>query len=396
MILKQCGSVVNSLELQDSKLHATLTTFETPMATKNLALEFDSKTKTFSERESSIAGLEPGQVLIEVTCCTICGSDLHTFCGRRESPSACILGHEIIGRIVDWGGATIPVDFHGDQLAIGQRVTWAMAVGCGKCFYCLHGLGQKCETVFKYGHAQGDFRTPTGGLSQHCVLMANTPIFQISDSLPDEVACPANCATATVSAAIRLVSETHAIEQSTVVVFGSGMLGLTAAAQLKDLGAEHIVVCDVNVERLKQAKRFGASRCVDTSNPIHLESILSSITAGRGADIAMDFAGVLPAVESAVNAIRPGGCVLLAGSVFGTNPLSISPESIVRRMMTIRGLHNYLPSDLAQGLAFLERTHQQFPFKKLVSKTFELPDSQKAFEYARDHHPIRTAVRAQS
>jgi len=357
------------------------------------AFEFDSATKSFTRRESSLAALLPGQVLVRVRCCTICGSDLHTFCGRRDAPEHCILGHEIIGTILAWGGELPPTDFHSAPLTVGQRITWAMAVGCGKCFYCENGLSQKCESLFKYGHEPGGTGVPTGGLSEVCVLTPQTPLFAIPDSLSDEVACPANCATATVSAGVRLVSQTHAIESSTALVIGAGMLGLTAAAMLRDAGARHVVVGDVDADRLRRAKLFGATHCVDTTRLDEVRSTLGSLTDGRGADCVMDFAGVPAAVRTAIASVRTGGCVLMAGSVFPTEMLSISPESIVRRMLIIRGLHNYVPADLARGLAFLERTHTRFPFANLVSEQFTLDQTGQAFEFARDQRPVRIAIR---
>ncbi|TWT98697.1 D-arabitol-phosphate dehydrogenase [Neorhodopirellula pilleata] len=119
---------------------------------------------------------------------------------------------------------------------------------------------------------------------------------------------------------------------------------------------------------------------------------MKSITNGRGADIAMDFAGVSAAVDTCIASVRIGGCVLLAGSVFPVSDISISPESIVRRMLTIRGLHNYLPVDLISALQFLERSADRFPFADLVTKTFPLSETQLAFEYADEHRPVRVAV----
>lgn len=362
----------------------------------NTAYRFDSETKTFTASTHQVEELQPGQVLVEVSCCTICGSDLHTFSGRRTAPVDCILGHEIIGTIAGWASECPPQDFKGEALSLGQRVTWAMAVGCGSCFYCVHQLSQKCESLFKYGHESSNLESPTGGLSGYCVLVPGTPIFRIPDSLSDEVACPANCATATVSAAVRLVLETHEISDSAVVIMGAGMLGLTAAAQLCVEGAKHVIVCDVDADRLEQTRSFGATHVVNVSDPSELGAVLKAVADGRGADIVMDFAGMLPAVELAFQSVRTGGCVLLAGSVFATPPLLITPESMIRRMLTVRGLHNYLPLDLASGLRFLELNQHRFPFGELVSKTFLLDETKAAFEFARDSRPVRIAVRSRA
>ncbi|TWU04686.1 zinc-binding dehydrogenase [Stieleria varia] len=360
-------------------------------------VEFDSESRTFHRREIPEPSLRPGEILIRVTCCTICGSDLHTYNGRRGAPADCVLGHEIIGEIVQWSGSEAINDFHGKPIRVGQRVTWAMAVGCNECFFCRNNLSQKCESLFKYGHESGGNHQrcsgPTGGLSNYCVLIPGTPLIPVPDSLTDEVAAPANCATATVCAAIRMIKETHAIRDATLLIVGAGMLGLNAIAQVCEAGASQIVIADPSGARADQARAFGATHCIHSGDQSEIESVLKSITNGRGADITMDFAGVKSAVETCIAAVRIGGCVLLAGSVFPSADIPISPEFIVRRILTIRGLHNYLPIDLDSALQFLDRTVDRFPFADLVTNTFSLTEAQAAFDYANKHRPIRVAVK---
>ena len=139
------------------------------------------------------ATLRDGEALVRVTCCTLCGSDLHSYSGDREVLTPTILGHEILGTIEAVGGRT--------PLAIGQRVTWSIAASCGECYFCRNDLPQKCERLFKYGHEQMSEEHPlSGGLATHCHLAPGTTVVEIPSGLPDEVACPANCATATVAA----------------------------------------------------------------------------------------------------------------------------------------------------------------------------------------------------
>ena len=354
---------------------------------------FDSATRTFSRKIHESPKLETGQVAVRVTCCTICGSDLHTYQGRRNCPQNCVLGHEVIGRIEQWGGIKPPKDYFGNPVHSGQRITWVMAVGCGECFFCRHDLPQKCENLFKYGHESDHGKGSTGGLSEYCYLVPGTPIFPIPQSLKDSVAAPANCATATVSAALRLVSETHDLKDANVLVVGLGMLGLTATAQLADGGAKSIIALDTERSRLRLSRQFGSTHEFDSGmEKQELADSIRTITGGRGADIALDFAGVTSAVQSAIENIRTGGCVLLAGSVFPTGEISLDPETVVRKMLTIRGLHNYQPRDLEIALEFLNRTSDRFPFADLVSRSFSLEDVEDAFEFAADNRPIRVAI----
>src|SRR5208283_5261802 len=92
------------------------------------------------------------EVLVRVTCCTLCASDLHTHAGRRTAPTPTALGHEIVGRIEAFGSTAARHDFRGQPLAVGDRLSWSVAASCGGCFFCAHELPQKCATLFKYGH----------------------------------------------------------------------------------------------------------------------------------------------------------------------------------------------------------------------------------------------------
>ncbi len=98
-------------------------------------MEFDPRTRKFSRRLFMTPQLIAGEVLVNVVRCTLCGSDLHTFNGRRSAPERCVLGHETIGTIAGWFDSDIPRDYHGRTLDMGDRVTWTMAVGCGACFW---------------------------------------------------------------------------------------------------------------------------------------------------------------------------------------------------------------------------------------------------------------------
>ena len=371
--------------------HTDITKTAAGIELTHIAMEFDETTRTFVARSFSVPKLQGGEVLIKVTCCTICGSDLHTFCGRRSAPPHCVLGHEIIGEIADWNtqNGEPPKDYFGQPLSLGQRVTWTMAVGCGKCFFCQHDLSQKCERLFKYGHESND-GTPRGGLSDVCVLFPGTDIFPIPNDLPDDVACPVNCATATVCGAMRLAKQTHSLVGANVLVTGAGMLGLTAIAYLREAGVRRIIVSDPIHSRLAMARDFGSTHEIDCNEEFDLS--VRRVCDGRGADIAFDFSGANIAIQNCIAAVRIGGCVLLAGSVFPSNAIPVLPEQLVRRVLTIRGLHNYISIDLAHAIEFLETTHTKYPFDQLVAKSWVLRDANDAFEFAVDHRPVRVAI----
>src|SRR5208337_4068312 len=102
------------------------------------------------------------ELLVRVAACTLCRSDLHTHAGRRNEALPTVLGHEIVGRIVEFGPTASRTDAAEVQVREGDRVTWAVVAGCGGCFYCKEDLPQKCERPYKYGHERVTKERPFG------------------------------------------------------------------------------------------------------------------------------------------------------------------------------------------------------------------------------------------
>jgi alcohol dehydrogenase len=301
------------------------------------------------------------EVLVQVIACTLCGSDLHSIHGRRPVPTPSVLGHEILGRVVGLGPGAPRRDGAGRTLAEGDRVTWAVVASCGACSACRRDLPQKCERGFKYGHEPlRPGRELSGGLADHCLLVPGTAIFRVPDGLSNAAACPASCATATVAAALEAAGP---VEGRSVLVVGAGMLGVTASAWSRALGAGEVIACDPSDERRALAAAFGATR---SAAPSGLAEAVTEATGGRGVDVTLEFSGSPEAIESAVPLLGTGGALVLVGSVFPTRPLSVTPERIVRGCLTVRGIHNYAPRHLQAGLEFLA-TNPQYPFDSLVS-----------------------------
>jgi len=288
----------------------------------------------------------------------------------------------MVGRISSLGG-----DLHdeaGVSLKVGDRVSWSLAASCGTCFFCREGLPQKCEALFKYGHEALAADHPlSGGLATHCLLAKGTSIVKVPSGLPDEVASPANCATATVAAAFRVAGPCSG---QTVVIHGAGMLGLTAAAMARCMGARHVIVSEPQEDRRRRAEQFG----VDPATPADL----SGLTEGRGADLVMDLSGAPEAIEEALGQVRIGGCVVLVGSVFPTRALSVQADELVRRLLRIEGVHNYTPADLLAAFAFLAEAHEQFPFRGLVGASYPLARIDDAVASALPGEHFRVAIRS--
>jgi putative phosphonate catabolism associated alcohol dehydrogenase len=325
-----------------------------------------------------------GEALVRVRLCTLCGSDLHTFFGRRTEPTPAILGHEIIGTLEELGPNTHLESIDGESLQLGDRITWSVAAACGSCYFCTRNLPQKCEKLRKYGHIREQLH---GGLATHCHLLKGTAIVKIPEHLSDETACPAMCATATAAAAIRAGEEVLAYPQPVALIVGAGLLGCTVCAMLASRGVTVLIV-DLDPNRLEQAKAFGASQAIQ---PEKLKAVLSEVTEGRGADLGLEISGSLGGVELAYSSVRIGGSVVLIGTVSPTPSMPLFPEKLVRRCLTIRGVHNYAPADLLRAVQFLAEHGSRFPFTELGPR-YPLSQAEQAFHHAEQHRPTRVLI----
>jgi alcohol dehydrogenase len=124
-----------------------------------------------------------------------------------------------------------------------------------------------------------------------------------------------------------------------------------------------------------------------------LGDAVAEATDGRGADVALEFSGATAAVREGLDLCRVGGTLVLVGSVFPSDPVPIEPQQLVRRLLTVRGVHNYAPRDLAVALDFLAAHRERYDFGGLVQASFSLEQAEQAFRYALAERPVRVAVR---
>ncbi|OBJ14621.1 zinc-binding dehydrogenase [Mycobacterium colombiense] len=307
----------------------------------------------------TVPPLGPGDALVRVRLATVCGSDRHTVSGRRQQPCPSILGHETVGEIVTLGtGQPRAVD--GRPLRVGQRVIWSVTWPCGSCDRCLAGVTAKCRVVRKAGHEALDSDWGlSGGYAQHVLLPRGLPVAVVDDDLTDSVAAPASCATATVMAVLERAGN---LAGRRVAVLGAGMLGLTAIAAAVCAGASAVTAVDPDAARRQLARRFGAT------------AVRDSVGGAEASDILLEFSGVPDALEDGLAALDGQGIAVLAGSVAPNAAVAVDAESVVRRQLSILGVHNYEPRHLAAALTFLHRTCERFPWHELVADPGSLDD----------------------
>ncbi len=296
-------------------------------------------------RRVALPSLAEGEMLVRVTACSLCGSDLHTAHGRRPHVVPTILGHEIIGRVAAVGPGEPVRDVAGVPLTVGERITWSVCASCGTCDRCRRDLPQKCRSLFKYGHSALDGRYGlSGGLADHVHLVPGTAVVRIPDGLSDAAAAPASCAMATAAAIIRTAGD---VRGRTVVVFGAGMVGLAVASLARARGAGRVTIVDPQADRLERAA-LAVPGCAVGTQPT-----ADPADGSDGADVVVEASGVAASVSAALDLVATGGTCVLAGTVSPVGTVAFDPERVVRRQVSIHGVHNYRPEDLVVAVSHL-------------------------------------------
>ncbi len=244
----------------------------------------------------------PGEVLLRIRACGICGSDLHGWdgsSGRRQPPL--IMGHEAAGEIVQLGAEVT-------GWTVGDRVTFDSMIHCGTCPACTRGATNLCATRRVVGVSPGSYRQH-GAFAEYLALPAN-----ILFRLPDELSYAQAAFAEPTTIALHAVGRARLQPDSIAVVVGSGMIGLLVIQALCIAGVKHIIAVDRSGARLEIARQLGATDVLDTSEGAGADQ-LRALTGETGADVVFEVVGIDATVQLAITATRLGGQVVLVGNV---------------------------------------------------------------------------------
>ena len=340
---------------------------------------FKNSVEKNSVEAKNLPPLNEGEILVRNICTSLCRSDIHTYQGKRNEKSPTILGHEIVGVIDSFGPNSPTHDIKGKLLKIGDKITWALYASSQDDELSKIGIPQKAKDLFKYGHEQINENSHFhGGLSEYTILRKNTAVIILKNELPNELATLINCSVATVAGSIRMAGN---IKHKSVVIYGTGMLGIIACAMASKMGAAEIIAIDENSERLNISTQFGATKTLLAKDAINIKG-----------DVVIEFSGAVSAMENSVKILNIGGTAIWIGAVYAQPSVTVNAEYIIRNILTIKGLHNYNHEDLIVATSFMEENYRVFEFEKLIKKGFSLADVNEAFEYAINHNPFRVSV----
>ena len=325
--------------------------------------------------------LEPGAALVRVSMAGVCGTDVHLWKGQLPIPLPVILGHETAG-VIQTLGEGLMRDWAGQPLRPGQRVTWSSSIICGQCYYCRQkNQPTRCLRRKAYGISYDCTQPPhlLGGYADYIYLRPGTAIFALPEGLPTETVVGAGCA---------LVTSIHGLERigihwgETVVIQGSGPVGLASLALARDSGAAHIAMIGGPAHRLEWARRFGADVCLDVTSttPQERAKQILELTGGFGADLVLECVGIPQAVTEGLELCRDGGRYLVLGHYGDAGTIPFNPHVVTRKQLVVAGSWGFEPRHTQTGLQFLERTRDRFPFEKLISNRFGLEQVNEALQ----------------
>jgi len=244
---------------------------------------------------------DPRDAVVRVTAAAICGSDLHFYTGKAPLSPGDTIGHEAVG-VVEAVGADV------EEFRAGDRVVVAFDIVCGDCWYCRRGQTSLCDDFRNLG--AGPFGGSLGGAQAELVRIpvADVNLLRVPDGLEDERALFVGdiLTTGYYAAAISGIAP-----EDTVAVVGAGPVGFFAAQAARVHGAARVLALDLQGDRLALAERMGAI-------PVNVaernaQMAVSSLTEGRGADIVIEAVGTESSFETAVEVVRRGGTVTVAG-----------------------------------------------------------------------------------
>jgi alcohol dehydrogenase len=338
-----------------------------------------------------------GEVLVKIHAAGLCHSDLSVIDGNRPRLMPMVLGHEAAGEIMECGPGV-------HHLKPGDHVVFSFVPCCGHCLPCMTGRPALCEpgaTANAKGTLlEGGTRIKNKNLhdinhhlgvsafSEYAVVSQHS-LVKIIPELPYEIAALFGCAVMTGLGAV--VNTAKLSPGQTVVIVGLGGVGFAALLGALAAGASRVIAADINPQKRELALQFGAHTVID---PSQADSIAEtkSITNG-GVDVAVELAGVVPALEFAYAVTRRGGTTVTAGLPHPDKRIQISPSLLVAEERTLKGsyLGSCIPSrDIPAYISLYQSG--RLPVDKLLSHHLKLEEVNDGFERLAKGEAIRQII----
>jgi threonine dehydrogenase-like Zn-dependent dehydrogenase len=271
--------------------------------------------KAFRLIDRPVPKAGPGEAVVKIKLCGICGTDYHIYF-EGIFPPGITPGHENVGVISELGEGV-------EGFKVGDRVVAGPPGSCGRCYYCVHGRPSLCVDGFE----QTNGLRRDGGMAEYMLVRDAR---QMLYPIPDNVSFEDAVLTDTMAVALRGIIQSAFKMGDNVVVSGAGPIGAAAIQFLKLGGARHVTALEVVEEKRKLARRFGADLALDpAAEGEGLAGRLAALYGGVGADLVVEAAGVVRSLETCLGLTRAGGQVLNLGA-------AEEPVPMVGAMLAVR------------------------------------------------------------
>jgi threonine dehydrogenase-like Zn-dependent dehydrogenase len=357
--------------------------------------------------------LPDGSLLMQMELSGICGTDKHTYQGETkqyagtpaetDTPFPIIQGHENVGIVSEITPlAASGLEFYGRTLKVGDRIAMCPDIICGKCYECTHVMGYVwCEHSDCYGNSYTSAEWPhlMGGWSEQMYIRPDTFVYKVPSGLSPKAAVLVElmaCA-ASLDKLKEFSSMSHEGFNSgdTVVVIGSGPLGLLHVAKADMMGAGQIIATDLSETRLAFAKRMGADVTINVLSTSAQERIdtVRELTRGRGADVVLHMANTPASFVEGIEMLKRGGMMLEMGNFADTGEVSMNiHRHVCSKNIRLIGITNHPSTGYGPALTLMERFADRYPFEDMVSHQYLLEDVDAAMQMSMQPTSLKVAM----
>ena len=317
----------------------------------------------------------PRAALIKIGACGVCGTDQHILKGHwpKPLPWPFTLGHELAGVVVEIGNE-LTTDFMGKPIGVGSKLMLPPLMPCGHCDWCLHypETANKCLTPVYYGRYLGFDKPPHlwGGFAEMVYVdlaeLPGTKIYKLPDEMPLRLGALSEPMTSCIRAFDRAQKIGAFPWNATVVVQGTGPIGILAIAAAQEMGAGRVIAVGAPENpRLDLARRFGAEATVNIEEVTEPEARIArvrEIVGGYGADLVMDCAGHPTAGPEGIEFLRNGGTYVEMGQFTDAGSIETSWHRICTKDLNVLGSWAFTANDLPKGVDMLWQARDRYPF----------------------------------
>ena len=324
-------------------------------------------------REFPRPDLGDGAALLRTERSEVCGTDVHLWHGRLSGvPYPIIPGHVSAGVLESIRGRANAID--GSTLREGDRaVFFDVHRTCGRCRACtVHGTPTRCPSRRVYGITDPAAEGLFGGWSQYVYLEPGVGIARLPDAVGFEDYIGGGCGLLT---AVHIIERARLQAGETVLVQGTGAVGLSAIALARLAGASRVFAIGAPAPRLVLAQRMGADLILplDATTPAQRLERVRDLTYGEGADVVVEAAGSARAFEEGVTLVRDGGRYVVAGHYTDVGHSTINAHrDINRKHLEILGCWGSQARHFLSALTILEGHAATIPWREIGERTYAL------------------------